>query len=206
MPIPVGDGASLLRRRPDVREAERVLAAATARIGVATADLYPTVTLGASIGIDGRDAGLLQPLTNRYGLGPLHQLATEPERGAGAHRRRGSGNARGAGAFRRCGARRLARNRNGTEQLCACARSRRQTHARARPGRGSLCGCHAAGGGGPYGQSPDAHQRTDSGQRRACSSLPARAEIANDQVALFLALGGGWERVPEAPLKSASRF
>lgn len=48
--IPVGDGAQLLARRPDVRAAERRLAAATARIGVATADLYPRVTLGGSAG------------------------------------------------------------------------------------------------------------------------------------------------------------
>lgn len=49
-PIPVGDGRALLARRPDVREAERKLAASTARIGVATADLYPRITLGGSIG------------------------------------------------------------------------------------------------------------------------------------------------------------
>lgn len=46
--IPVGDGMSMLRRRPDIRQAERQLAADTARIGVAVADLYPRVTLGAS--------------------------------------------------------------------------------------------------------------------------------------------------------------
>jgi outer membrane protein, multidrug efflux system len=49
-PIPVGDGRELLARRPDVREAERQLAASTARVGVATADLYPKITLGGSIG------------------------------------------------------------------------------------------------------------------------------------------------------------
>lgn len=46
--IPVGDGAALLRRRPDLRQAERQLAADTARIGVATADLYPKISLGGS--------------------------------------------------------------------------------------------------------------------------------------------------------------
>ncbi|WP_225930625.1 MULTISPECIES: efflux transporter outer membrane subunit [Pseudomonas] len=46
--LPIGDGTTLLRRRPDLRQAERQLAADTARIGVAVADLYPRVTLGAS--------------------------------------------------------------------------------------------------------------------------------------------------------------
>jgi NodT family efflux transporter outer membrane factor (OMF) lipoprotein len=43
--IPVGDGRALIGRRPDVRQAERRLAAATAQIGVATADLYPSIRL-----------------------------------------------------------------------------------------------------------------------------------------------------------------
>lgn len=46
--LPVSDGTALLRRRPDVRQAERQLAGDTARIGVAVADLYPRVSLGAS--------------------------------------------------------------------------------------------------------------------------------------------------------------
>ncbi len=48
---PVGDGTALLLRRPDVREAERRLAAAAARTGVARADLYPRVNLGGAIGL-----------------------------------------------------------------------------------------------------------------------------------------------------------
>jgi len=47
--IPIGDGASLLQRRPDIRQAERKLAGATARISVAIADLLPKVSLGGSL-------------------------------------------------------------------------------------------------------------------------------------------------------------
>ena len=70
-PIPVGDGAGLLARRPDVRAAERRLGAATARIGVATAELYPRVSLGASVGSTAGSFGNL--LSNPVGflLGPL---------------------------------------------------------------------------------------------------------------------------------------
>ncbi len=49
--LPTGDGQALLLRRPDVRQAERSLVAATARIGIATADLYPRVNLGGAFGL-----------------------------------------------------------------------------------------------------------------------------------------------------------
>lgn len=69
--IPVGDGEALLKRRPDIRMAERRLAATTARTGVAMADLYPDIRLGASLGSTGAAADFLSPLTNRFGFGPL---------------------------------------------------------------------------------------------------------------------------------------
>jgi NodT family efflux transporter outer membrane factor (OMF) lipoprotein len=69
--LPVGDGQAMLKRRPDVRMAERRLAASTARIGVETAALYPDIKLGASAGSTGAAADFLSPLTNRFGLGPL---------------------------------------------------------------------------------------------------------------------------------------
>ena len=70
-PIPVGDGAQLLARRPDIRAAERRLAAATARIGVATAELYPQVSLGGSLGASAGSLGNLFSNPIGFLLGPL---------------------------------------------------------------------------------------------------------------------------------------
>jgi NodT family efflux transporter outer membrane factor (OMF) lipoprotein len=71
-PIPVGSGAGLLARRPDIRAAERQLAAASARIGVATAELYPDVTLGGSLGSTASSLGkLVSGQGLRFSLGPL---------------------------------------------------------------------------------------------------------------------------------------
>jgi NodT family efflux transporter outer membrane factor (OMF) lipoprotein len=53
--VAVGIPADLLRRRPDIRRAERELAAQTARIGVATADLYPSFSIGGSVGMEALD-------------------------------------------------------------------------------------------------------------------------------------------------------
>jgi NodT family efflux transporter outer membrane factor (OMF) lipoprotein len=69
--IPIGDGVGLLKRRPDVRLAERRLAAATARIGVATADLYPRISLTGLYGgvsSDINQLGSESALT--WGVGP----------------------------------------------------------------------------------------------------------------------------------------
>ena len=70
--VPVGDGQALIRRRPDVREAERQLAGNVARIGVATADLYPTITLGGSAAESATKLGQLASTGGlSYLIGPL---------------------------------------------------------------------------------------------------------------------------------------
>jgi outer membrane protein TolC len=69
--MPVGDGASLLARRPDVRQAERHVAAATARIGVATADLYPRISLlGSYGGVGTQPSQVFDSVGLTWGLGP----------------------------------------------------------------------------------------------------------------------------------------
>jgi len=59
MPAPIAAGVplDLLKRRPDIQVAERELAAGTARIGVATANLFPQVTLSGAIGSQGQGWG-----------------------------------------------------------------------------------------------------------------------------------------------------
>src|SRR2546426_11989883 len=69
--LALGDPASLLRRRPDIRAAGRSLAAATARIGVATADLFPRVTFVGSVGLQADTfAGLGKSGADTWNFGP----------------------------------------------------------------------------------------------------------------------------------------
>src|SRR5690606_2363839 len=68
--VAVGVPADVLRRRPDVRRAERELAAATAKVGVATADLYPRLTLYGSVGLESLNSGdFLSPASRLFGIG-----------------------------------------------------------------------------------------------------------------------------------------
>lgn len=69
--VPIGLPSELLRRRPDVRRAERQLAAATAQIGVATADLFPKFSLTGSIGYQStKGSNLISPRNQYWTYGP----------------------------------------------------------------------------------------------------------------------------------------
>lgn len=73
--VPIGLPADLVRRRPDIREAEAQLHAATARIGVAVADLFPTVTLSANAGSQASRAGEIGTWASRFfSIGPSLEL------------------------------------------------------------------------------------------------------------------------------------
>ena len=70
--IPVGERADILRRRPDVASAERKLAAATADTGVATAELFPKLTISASAGFRAlAGATLIESDSQRTNILPL---------------------------------------------------------------------------------------------------------------------------------------
>lgn len=64
--VNVGVPSELLKRRPDIRSAERALASQTARIGVATADLYPSFSITAALGLQSNQFGSWWNMSSRY--------------------------------------------------------------------------------------------------------------------------------------------
>jgi NodT family efflux transporter outer membrane factor (OMF) lipoprotein len=191
-PMPVGDGASLLRRRPDVRAAERRLAMATAQIGVETAALYPTVQLGASIGSTGATKDFLSPLTQRYSIGPtvtwrLNQSVPRARIAAASADARAE-LARFDGTV-------LTALRETETALTVYARDlERQTDLEAARAHAAKLdeAAHRLEAAGRTGAV--AVLDADRAVALADQSLAAnRTQIAQDQIAVFLALGGGWQ-------------
>lgn len=73
--IPASVPCELLERRPDVAAAERIMAAENARIGVAQAAFYPTVSISATAGLESASSSNLFDMASRsWGLGPQISL------------------------------------------------------------------------------------------------------------------------------------
>ncbi len=95
--LAVDSPAALLQRRPDIRTAERELAAATARIGVAKADLFPRLSLSGFIGFVAGDASELGESASRaWSLSPVLSWAGFD---SGTYARIAAAEARTAGAL-----------------------------------------------------------------------------------------------------------
>jgi len=184
-PLPVGDGAALIARRPDIREADHRLAAAAARVGVAKADFYPRIQLAGSAGLigGGFDAVLTPLITWAF---PNQQAARA--RLAGAR----SGADVALANWERVMLRALsevetaladfqAEDRRRAELTTALSQADvvvRRAQARQRLGADN------------YLLVVDAERtRNDVASQLLLSQL----RIAQVQVALFRALGGGWE-------------
>lgn len=192
--LPIGDLAELLRRRPDVRRAERGLAASTADVGAATAELYPRLDIGGFLGFVAlRGADLGSASSRAFSLTPglswpALRLGSVKARVRGAQARAEGERARYEQTVLRAieeveGA--LAGH--GQNQL----RLRRLAEASARSARAAeLAEARHREGAAPYLDVLDA-QRT---LLRAQDAL-AEAETASytSLVALYKALGGGWQ-------------
>jgi NodT family efflux transporter outer membrane factor (OMF) lipoprotein len=196
-PIPVGDGAALLKRRPDVRMAERRLAASTALIGVRVAALYPTVSLGASVGSTGAVESALSALTDRYAVGP--GIAWKLDHTADRARIEQARAETKADLARFDGA--VLNALRETESALNTYAHDLEREADLRAARDRTAKAAA-----------DARRLQLAGRSNSLATLDAERTLANvdaalaasqsqvaaDQVGLFLALGGGWRQSPKA--------
>lgn len=197
-PIPVGDGRALLSRRPDVRQAERQLAADTARVGVATAALYPSITLLGSIGTAStnvRDLDSSRALT--WSIGPLISWNFPFSGAARARVRQSEATAAGSlASFDKAVLTALQETEQALARL-AGALDRETSLKRALDASNSaafVAEKRFGAGSDSFLQLLDA-QRSRASARAALAS--AQSDRAEAQVALFKALGGGWENAPE---------
>ncbi|MEE4788284.1 efflux transporter outer membrane subunit [Pseudomonas alliivorans] len=191
--MPVGDGAALLKRRPDIRQAERHLAMSTAQIGVATGELYPDISIGANIGTVGMIENLGKPAANRWGFGPLLSW-TIPSNGSRARIHQAEASAQASLArFDGVVLNAIRETQTGLAQYTALLDRRDalkdaeqsakeatdQTHRFYQAGRASFLADLQA-------------TRTYTDVRAQLAE--ANTEVAMGQINLFLALGGGWEK------------
>lgn len=201
--IPIGDGAALLARRPDVRAAESRLAADVARVGVATAALYPSIRLLGSLSIGGTSTGNLTDGDNAgFSLGPLISWSIPIDGAARARVAAASAQADGRlAAFDGVvllalqeTEQALARLKGAIEReaalqaaQAAAGEAARLTRIRFQVGRDNAI------------QLLDAERDLLSARAAFGAATAARAEA---EISLFRALGGGWQ---DGPIGAAAR-
>lgn len=192
--LPVGDGALLLRRRPDVRQAERRLASSTAQIGVVTAELYPIVHLGGFVGSVGSEVSdLTSNLGLAWGIGPSISWNFPNQLGARARVRQAKANQVAAlaafdatvlGALKEC-EQALSLYTAALESRKSLSEAQERIHA----AFGIAHDQFLAGG----VSNLDLLTTEQSLVSIDASVASADALLVQDQIAVFKALGGGWQ-------------
>ncbi len=198
-PIPVGQRADLLRRRPDVRAAERRLAARSADIGVATAELFPKLSIGASGGFQALDASqLFDSASQRFSLTPLISWRVFDGGRVRAEIRASEAREQQAAltyekavltalgdAERALGDYRLGLDTVRLQQAALDAARRSYAHAQARYAAGDIALSELLAEERVLRDAEDGYART-------------HTAAAIDLVALYKALGGGWDSAADA--------
>jgi NodT family efflux transporter outer membrane factor (OMF) lipoprotein len=196
--IPVGDGASLLRRRPDVRQAERQLAGATARIGVATSELYPNISLGGSFGMIGMANQWGDASTFKFSLGPLISWNLPSTSSARSHIAQAKAGT--AASLARFDATVLNALRETETALTVYARELDRNAALRAARDQSALSVRQMDKLYRFGRTDFLSQLDAERTLASAESVLATsdAQLAADQVQVFLALGGGWENTHAA--------
>ena len=193
-PMPVGQRVDILRRRPDVRAAERRLATRSADIGVATAELFPKLSIGASGGFQALDASqLFESASQTFSITPLISWRVFDGGRVRAEIRASKAREQQAAlayekavlaalgdAERALSDYRLGLDAVQRQQAALEAARRSYAHAQARYAAGDIALSDLLG-------EERVLRDAEDGQ------VPAHTAAAIDLVALFKALGGGWD-------------
>lgn len=194
----IGTPEQLLRRRPDVRIAERQLAAATARIGVATGDLFPRVIISGRIGFQAQNlTNLVETDSVSYGFGPSIQWAAFDL--SRVRSRIGIQESRVAAALAQYEQTVLRALEETEGALVAYARSRQRDAslrraASASEGAVKLARLRFEGGVSDFLTVLDAERRQLQDQDQLAQS---EMTTATALVAVYKSLGGGWKLIAE---------
>jgi multidrug efflux system outer membrane protein len=193
----VGDPATLLRRRPDIRVAERDLAAQTARIGVAIGDLFPKVSFTGNVGyVAGQASGLGDSGTDTYTIAPgISWAAFDLGR---VMARIGAARARNDAALARYEQTVLKSLEETEGALVTHARARERLEYVERAAAASNTAVQLArlrfqNGLVDFLQVLDAERTQLEAEDRLAQG---RTEAATSLIAVYKALGGGWEQAP----------
>ena len=166
--VAAGIPADLLRQRPDVRSAERQIAAQSAQIGVAEAELYPSFYINGTIGYESQDLSPAARIAELHGQRRAELSLEHPQLRADPQQRPTATGA-DAGADRDVsehGAHRRPRNANVTARLSQDPRTSRRSDAgalRRPPRRASSASSNTA-------RAPCPSTRCSTWKRRRCSS------------------------------------
>ncbi len=200
--LPVGDMQSLFRRRPDVRQAERQLAADVNRIGVATADLYPTISIGLSAESASNKVSGLGSINNlSYLGGPLLSWSFPNTLVAVAEIREAKATA--SADYASFQGTVLQALQDVEEAMTNYANELARNHALVAARDQSQTAFNLAQAQYDHGRISYLDLLTAQSDlvHNQAALADSDQQLASDQVTLFKALGGGWEQAPPiAPL------
>ena len=192
--VPIGLPADLARRRPDIRRSEASLHAATARVGVAVADLFPRITLSANGGF--QSSGVTQLIEAASRFGTLGAALDLPLFDGGVRRatiRLQDVRAQEAGIdYARTVLTALHEVENALAAYATDQTRRTSLEAAVRSSREALTLARQRyeNGVASFIDVLDA-ERTE--QQNALSAAQAATAVSMDLITLYRALGGGWE-------------
>ncbi|MDO6409901.1 TolC family protein [Pantoea phytobeneficialis] len=204
--VPHSEGMRMLSRRPDVLKAQQALIAATARIGVATADFYPQISIGGSVFSSAHQPdGWDKSGATVWSLGPL--ISWSFPNVSEQRARLAQANAHEQSALAHFDAIILGALKDVQQGMTNYNAALQQNAALQKAAAGSQHALKLASIARKEGAATalaflDA-QRTDIAIQHQLAS--ADTQLINTQIALFKSLGGGWQQAPAIPLPEPQR-